>query len=496
MKRLFPYFHLIGGLLVSVSGLSAQVPANKLTAQQYIARYKDIAIAEMYRSNVPASITLAQGMLESSLGNSELATVANNHFGVKCKGWPGPTFYMWDDDPEKSCFRKYRTPEDSYLDHSDFLVTGARYKNCFLQGKDYKAWAVELRKAGYATNPTYADLLIERVVKYQLHQYDTATLPPLAGAPASVNQGVEFNDNPEVRNRKLNKLFESYQTGIFEKNGLRFAVAKKGEDPLSFATRFNIPYAKFLKYNEMTEDDLFVDFQFAFFQPKRYNYRGEEDYHVVLENESLYAISQFYGIRLEALQKMNKMPPNTDPLPGDTLQLKKPVDKPVRYKPATARPKRRPSAPDAGQGQVQPGPAPERVYAATAPGVNAPVVQAPGPAELPKEYTRIPTPEPSKPVAAPDQGAYGNAPFWETAAPAPDDKVAPPPAPAPKPQPVVAAQPPKTPPAAGTQRQHTVAPGENLYRISLKYKIGMDALKKANGLTSDALSEGQILRIP
>jgi LysM repeat protein len=509
MMKPLPYFGLIFSLLVVVGNTAAQTPDPKLTAQQYIARYKDIAIAEMMRSNVPASITLAQGMLESSLGNSPLAVQANNHFGVKCKGWAGESYYMWDDDPQQSCFRKYRSPEDSYLDHSDFLVTGARYKNCFLQGKDYRAWAVELKKAGYATNPKYAELLIERVEKYQLYRFDTMTLAPLAGDPLGIDQGVEFNDNPEARNRKQKRLFDTYQKGIFEKNGLRFAIVKKGEDPLSFAARFGIPYAKFLKYNEMSEGDLFFDFQFAFFQPKRFNYRGEEEFHVVQENENLYVISQFYGVRLEALRKLNRLPENADPLPGDTIQLKKPVEKPLRYKPAMPRPQRGTAAPANGQGSVQPRPAaPDvapREYAAAIPGTSSPIGQVAGPAAFPKEYGQLPAPKP-KPTPAPtntgaytnsspQQGTYGEVPFWESAAPPPPpvEQIAAAPATAPA---SPAAQPQRETPAAGLARQHTVAKGETLFALSRKYGIGVQVIKNANRLQTDALVEGQVLRIP
>jgi flagellum-specific peptidoglycan hydrolase FlgJ len=149
----------------------------KTTTEQYIQQYKDVAIAEMKRSRIPASITLAQGILESGNGNSRLATEANNHFGIKCKKeWTGRTLYE-DDDAPQECFRAYPTAEDSYRDHSDFLMKSSRYAFLFdLTPTDYKGWAEGLKKAGYATNPNYPQLLINFIEKHNLQQYDGGEL--------------------------------------------------------------------------------------------------------------------------------------------------------------------------------------------------------------------------------------------------------------------------------------------------------------------------------
>ncbi|MEL6864973.1 MAG: glucosaminidase domain-containing protein [Bacteroidota bacterium] len=159
--------------------MNAETPA---VVANYIEQYKDIAIREMHRSGIPASITLAQGLHESGLGKGRLARHSNNHFGIKCKrSWQGPTYYIEDDDYQngklvKSCFRAYDDPEDSYIDHTNFLMNNQRYAALFkLAPTDYVAWAKGLRRCGYATNPKYAEILIRTVRKYNLSQYDTPT---------------------------------------------------------------------------------------------------------------------------------------------------------------------------------------------------------------------------------------------------------------------------------------------------------------------------------
>ena len=167
-------------LTILILSISLQMFAQKNTRQQYIDKFKDVAIKQMLVSKIPASIILAQACLESGDGNSRLAKEGNNHFGIKCHNWTGHTIYQ-DDDEKGECFRKYDSPEDSFRDHSIFLTTRDRYKFLFsLDDKDYKAWAYGLKKAGYATNPAYPQLLITIIEEYQLYKYDLSgeTLPP------------------------------------------------------------------------------------------------------------------------------------------------------------------------------------------------------------------------------------------------------------------------------------------------------------------------------
>lgn len=142
------------------------------TVTSYIERFKKIAVKEMDQYGIPASITLAQGLFESGNGNSELAKIANNHFGIKCTSdWNGKSYYK-NDDRDNDCFRVYNNPEDSYRDHSEFLKR-KRYAFLFeLDKNDYKGWAYGLKQAGYATNPKYPELLISVIERYRLDQYD------------------------------------------------------------------------------------------------------------------------------------------------------------------------------------------------------------------------------------------------------------------------------------------------------------------------------------
>lgn len=178
--NIFPmkYFTLL--ICIALFSFVNRNPADE-AAYSYVDKYKDLAIIEMHRSGIPASITLAQGLHESGMGNSDLAVKANNHFGIKCKSyWQGETYSHKDDDYSKngklikSCFRKYATDIDSYVDHSNFLKHSAHYQELFeLDKTDYKAWARGLKKCGYATDPQYAEKLIAKIDKYALYQYDS-----------------------------------------------------------------------------------------------------------------------------------------------------------------------------------------------------------------------------------------------------------------------------------------------------------------------------------
>jgi LysM repeat protein len=277
--------------------------------EAYIERYKDIAIREMKRAGVPASIKLAQGILESNAGKSELARQANNHFGIKCgNAWTGPVFHKEDDDYDdqgtliKSCFRKYKNPEASFIAHSEFLRDPAkvtRYGFLFrLNPQDYKSWANGLRAAGYATNPNYPALLINLIEDYQLNQYD--------------QMGME--DTNLKKNRKGYSLV----------NDVRVTFAKEGITPRDIASQFEIPLTNLYKWNERLSNPAnpLPDETPVFLQRKRISYRGKLKYHYVKENENMYAISQQYGIRLVSLYKKNNMPLNTQPAVGEKLQLK------------------------------------------------------------------------------------------------------------------------------------------------------------------------------
>jgi len=235
----------------------------RITVEEYIGLYKDLAAEEMKKHHIPASITLAQGILESENGNSQLAKKANNHFGIKChKEWTGKTFHQ-DDDEKNECFRKYQKPEESYHDHSDFLVTRDRYKFLFdLEMTDYKGWAYGLKQAGYATNPRYPELLIRIIEENGLEQYDEKSRQSSVVSRQSKNHNPNstFNFQHSTLPSVPPEVFEIAGRGgngriIFVNNGIRFILAREGDDFYKIAAEFNIYAWQLFTYNDMSRED-------------------------------------------------------------------------------------------------------------------------------------------------------------------------------------------------------------------------------------------------
>ena len=275
--------------------------------QQYIDQYKDIAIDEMHRWKIPASITLAQGIFESGAGQSELARKGNNHFGIKCNGWEGRKVYH-DDDARNECFRAYNSVFDSYEDHSRFLVNGQRYRSLFnLKITDYKGWARGLKAAGYATNPQYADKLIEIIQLYKLYEYDKAK--------SADRFMVEHTKDHNVGGAALHPI------KIFNKN--YYLVARRGDTFKSIGEEVDISYRKIAKYNERSKNDRLTEGEVVWLKKKQK--KAPKDYkgrlHYVRQGESMYSIAQSYGIRLKSLYKMNHMSPDDDLHIGQGLKL-------------------------------------------------------------------------------------------------------------------------------------------------------------------------------
>jgi LysM repeat protein len=277
-----------------------------------IEMYKDIAIDEMHRTGIPASIKLAQGILESNAGRSYLATKGNNHFGVKCGGdWQGESVFRKDDDYKngrlvKSCFRKYANPEESYIAHSEFLRDPKKnYRYGFLfryPVTDYKSWAHGLKKAGYATNKKYPQLLIDLIERYQLHQYD------------------EFKevDAPEML------LAEGYTPQVEMVNHVQYVYALKDETPEKLSLDFAVSVDRILKYNEriVHPNQMLKVGERVFLQRKRSSYRGKQKFHYVKAGETMFDIAQKYGLRLSSLLKKNKMEKGQEPAVGEQVKLK------------------------------------------------------------------------------------------------------------------------------------------------------------------------------
>lgn len=302
MKR----FLIVGVVLLLNISVNAQIRWNS-TYQTYIDQYKDLAIAEMLKYNIPASITLAQGLLESGAGKSRLAREGNNHFGIKCHDWLGSTTYH-DDDSEQECFRKYRDVHESYEDHSKFLANQPRYKSLFkLKHTDYKGWAYGLKQCGYATSPTYAKQLINIIELYKLHKYDDAK-----------NYDKFMVDRSTVK-KHVNSLHPIHR---YNKN--YFIKAREGDTFKSIADEVGISYKKLAKYNERNKNDKLIPGEIIYLKKKQN--KAEKIYknrlHHVKEGESMYSIAQYYGIRLSSLYKMNKLTPNYSIKIGDYLRVR------------------------------------------------------------------------------------------------------------------------------------------------------------------------------
>ena len=293
------------------------IKANLSPQEEYIEKYKHLAIAEMERVNIPASITLAQGLHESAIGKSVLATIANNHFGIKCRGdqWKGATYYKEDDDYDeqgnltKSCFRAYNSVEECYKDRAEFLLSRPWYAPLFeLQKNDYIGWAYGLKAAGYATDPKYPEKLIYTIEKWNLHLYDKV-------------QPVEPIE-PPVATREPHIIFSP--PVVFAVNDVKVVLAQEGETTMALALRAGVEIDRILKYNERLNlpNQQLLEKERVFIQKKKKEYEKGTEYHIVKEGEDLYAIAQWYGLRLSNLAKRNRMHPSGYPFTGQKIKLK------------------------------------------------------------------------------------------------------------------------------------------------------------------------------
>jgi len=309
---------LLGCLVFFTGQVFSQQTDYNLLVNHYIQKYKDIAVKEMMIYRVPASITLAQGILESNVGRSKLATEANNHFGIKChKEWFGKTFYQ-DDDAPNECFRKYDNPIESFRDHSYFLTQRDRYKGLFdLDVTDYKGWAKGLQSAGYATNPRYAEKLIQTVEKFSLSRFDNANFMTAFG------DILEDLDNPAKQEwlRKFIVIKKGPNNrNIFENNRLRMVIARKDDNVYLLARDFDISVTRLLEYNDLQFATALKPGQIVYLESKRR--KGAAESHRVQKGETLYAISQLYGIKLKLLYKRNDIHEGVEAASGMVLKLR------------------------------------------------------------------------------------------------------------------------------------------------------------------------------
>lgn len=329
-------------LAILLLGLLFAVPSATETPQQkYIDTYAQLAISEMERTGVPASITLAQGMLESESGLSELAAEYNNHFGIKCHSdWKGAKTY-YDDDSRRECFRVYTTAEDSFRDHSDFLRYQSRYASLFeLKPDDYKGWARGLKAAGYATDPAYAVKLIQLIEEYGLDEYDygmpekkgrkakgtSKTEKPSNAKPVAVPRTPREMEQPHLVDTNYKEQYDFAVTRpIYELNGVPCVYAMDGETYESIALSHNLFRKELLRFNDLKQDSRLDPGTVVYLQPKKSQAEKGLDKYIVGPDEhiTLREISQKYGVKESALRKMNKLGSTYVPLEGDTILLRK-----------------------------------------------------------------------------------------------------------------------------------------------------------------------------
>lgn len=294
-------------LILSVTHVSAQIKWNS-AYQAYIDQYKDLAIEQMLKYNIPASITLSQGLLESGAGRSWLTKSSNNHFGIKCHGWTGRRVFH-DDDERGECFRAYDNPRQSFEDHSRFLATQSRYARLFNYSRtDYKSWARGLKQCGYATNPQYASKLIQIIELYNLNQYDKAKKFDQFMVKHSTEDGVAPDGNFHVI-KAYNKNY--------------YVIARKGDSFQSLSKELCIGKRKLAKYNERSYKEELAAGDVIYLKKKRK--KATKEYknrpHIVQNGESMYLISQKYGIRLSSLYKKNHLSPDYQIKVGDKLRV-------------------------------------------------------------------------------------------------------------------------------------------------------------------------------
>ncbi len=295
--------------------LTQQIFAQRISRKEYVESYKDLALKEMRRSGIPASITLAQGILESDCGNSVLAKKSNNHFGIKCHNdWTGGKVFH-DDDRKNECFRKYESVYESFVDHSDFLTGKTRYAELFtLDVTDYKGWAHGLKKAGYATDPHYAARLIKIIEEDELWRYDGEKVKEKR-APEKKKKVVRKNDDFVIT------PFDTHK--VEYNNGVRYVEVKDGDSFEAISEEFNLQPWELYHYNEVDESAKITDFNQIYLQRKKNKAHRNHEQHVVKGGETLWSISHKYGVKQSKLLKYNHLTRGQALKAGDVVNLRR-----------------------------------------------------------------------------------------------------------------------------------------------------------------------------
>ncbi|MEO7209969.1 MAG: glucosaminidase domain-containing protein [Chitinophagaceae bacterium] len=321
--------------------------------QQYIEKYKELAINEMIRTGVPAAITLAQGILESGSGQSDLALRSNNHFGIKCKlEWTGDKVYQ-DDDEANECFRSYPTVEDSYRDHSDFLKNRSNYAFLFnIPPTDFESWCKGLKKAGYATSPAYPKMLMDVINKYNLQDYTLLALERMNGKNQTAGVQNQSNNTPVVSINTIDEVAETpvkniqndtskkdvvakadmtvvekntdtqYPSGVFTINQCKVIYVNSGSSLFAVSAQQNIDFAKLLAYNELNSGDILENGKLIFLQKKAK--KSNKKFHIISGTESLTDVSQSEGVQLQSILAYNNLTSNQQVQAGTKILLQPP----------------------------------------------------------------------------------------------------------------------------------------------------------------------------
>lgn len=448
--------------LLTLSILAVQSIAQRDVQLQYIEKYKEIALREMERAGIPASIKLAQGLLESNAGQSYLAVNGNNHFGIKCgNDWKGRKVYRQDDDRDEqgqlieSCFRSYKDAEESFVAHSEFLRDPnkrIRYGDLFLLDRtDYKGWAEGLRRAGYATDPRYPAKLIEIIERYQLNRFDQmSTLELVADIEIPDWTAPDTEPPPSVPSTATPP-----PAAAFKNNDVHYVLARADETLVQIARQTNMRLNDIINFNEglLSADQRLAAGTVVYLQPKRNAYRGKESWHYVKKGETMHAISQMYGLKLDRLYHRNRLAANSQPAVGERIKLRggrvneRPLlsseaAPPGRYRPADV------ILDQDGDHFLDMG---DDFFVAPPP---------------PPRETRPETQPPSPP---------------------------PPPQTETQPQPAVPQQPTAPPPAGAVY--HTVVTGDTLYSLARRYNTTVDEIKRLNNLSSNNINIDMKLRV-
>jgi len=297
----------------------------KLTRQEYIDKFASIAVQEMIDYHIPASITMAQACLESSNGNSELTRQSNNHFGIKCKSnWTGPTV-RHNDDEASECFRKYRTPEESFRDHSEFLTTSTRYSFLFSYDiRDFKKWAHGLKQAGYATDPAYPNKLIKIIEEFRLYELDQLDWKYVNTEETKRKHSSLFGFLKKKSPDKSVGVATGYLPRKIEKrNGRKAFIAIEGDDYGRIADEFGKKDWQIYRFNDAYAGDVPEAGEPVFLKTKRSKAPRGNDWHVVQKGETLRSVAQWYGVKVSSLRKMNRLGEGVEVRAGEVLSLRK-----------------------------------------------------------------------------------------------------------------------------------------------------------------------------